>query len=404
MKANKLQSFLGSKQAIIIFSFIGLFLLSSGTAWLVFSYIIKPGGFSPVGGDVTNVRSKINLDAPKTETCPTNGAMYTAAERTIWEGRRPILAMIENSVDARPLSGLSKTDVIYEAVAEGGITRFLAVIYCGVAADEVEFAPIRSARIYFINWAQEWGNKPLFVHVGGANDFSGSGDTARDVRALEVLETLGWRVPKGNDIDTIYDAGYPELKRNPDRLDHPVASEHTMIMSADELYKEAQERSLTNKDKDGKDWNSTYVPWKFADDKPSSSPKATSISFEFWSNKADYDVEWKYDKEKNQYLRFNGGKPHTDLEFKNEQLTTKNVLIQFVAERGPVDRNHHMFYQTIGSGKMLLFQNGDVIEGTWKKEDAKARTKYFDGKGAEISFVRGRIWIEAVPVGNDIAY
>ena len=63
--------------------------------------------------------------------------------------------MIENSVDARPQSGLSSADVIYEAVAEGGITRFLTVYYC---QDPVEVGPVRSARTYYVDFASEYGD------------------------------------------------------------------------------------------------------------------------------------------------------------------------------------------------------------------------------------------------------
>ena len=63
-----------------------------------------------------------------------------------------------------------------------------------------------------------------------------------------------------------------------------------------------------------------------------------------------------------------------------------------------------MFYTTIDQGKALVFQNGEVIKGTWKKDSQKARTVFLDEKGKEISFVRGLIWIEAVPSGNQIVY
>ena len=62
--------------------------------------------------------------------CPLNGLRYPPAYRTAWEERRPLGIMIENHPDARPQYGLASADVVYEAVAEGGITRFLAVFYC----------------------------------------------------------------------------------------------------------------------------------------------------------------------------------------------------------------------------------------------------------------------------------
>jgi hypothetical protein len=401
---DKISKVIASKSFTIAASFFGLYLLSTGVSVLIFSFVLeKPLSESMTLSGIEANRSKINLDLPKTETCVINGAKFTKVEKEIWETRRPAVVMIENHADSRPPSGLSRADVVYEAVAEGGITRFAAVFYCGASAFDVKVAPVRSVRIYFIDFASEYGNDPLFMHVGGANNFSGSGDTARDVRALEFLETIGWRVPKGNDLDTTYDSGFPVFWRNYERLDRPVATEHTMMASLDAAFTEAQKREFGDKDSKGVAWDKNFVSWKFKDDKPSSSPAATNISFEFWSNKPDYDVEWKYDSANNQYLRFNGGKEHTDLETK-EQLTAKDVVIMFVKERGPVDRNLHMYYTTIGTGKALIFQNGEVIEGTWEKSSRTARTKFYDEKGAEISFVRGPIWIEAVPAGNEINY
>lgn len=403
MNKEKIMKFLQSKNFLTGVGFVGLFLVVAGISWAAFSLFGRGGSETSVIGGLGGERSKINLNLPKTEECPINGAKFTKVEKGIWDKRRPITAMIENHADSRPPSGLSKADVIYEAVAEGGITRFLGVFYCGASSDDVKIAPVRSARIYFINWASEYADYPIFMHVGGANNYSGSGDTTKDVRALETLETIGWRVPKGNDFDTTYDSGFPVFWRNYERLDHEVATEHTMMASLDAAYDQASKRDF-GATHDGVSWTKSYTPWKFMDDKAISSPKATDIKFEFWSNKPDYDVEWKYDSSSNSYMRFNDGKAHTDLEYDKVQLSAKNVVIQFVDERGPVDRNQHMFYKNIGTGKALVFQNGDVIEGTWKKDDRAARTKFLDKSGKEIKFVRGVIWIEGVPTGNTIDY
>ena len=396
---SKAKVFLSTRSATIALSFLGLYLLSSGVSLAIFSFVRKDEAAS---ADIKTGRSRINLDLPKTEDCPLNGGMFTKVEGEIWEARRPVTAMIENHADSRPSSGLSKADVIYEIVAEGGITRFLAVYYCNTAAEEVKIAPVRSARIYFIDYAAEYGDKPIFMHVGGANDFSGSGDTVRDVRALEILEQMGWRTPRGNDFDTTYDSGFPVFWRNYERLDHPVATEHTMMASLDAAYEEAARRGLGAKDKKGVAWDKNFVSWKFIDDKPQT-PSATDISFGFWDNKSDYDVNWQYDAANSRYLRFNAGVEQIDLEFK-QPLFAKNVVILFAKERGPVDRNGHMFYTTVGTGKVLVFQNGSVVEGTWEKDSRQERTKFLDEDGKEISFVRGIIWIEVVPAGNNVSY
>lgn len=400
-----MKEFITSKKFMIIASFVGLYLFSTGASLAVFSFL-KGDTSSPknvdVSGDVSQVRSKIGEGLPKTEECPLNGALFSKPERAVWEKRRPIAVMIENSVDARPQSGISKADVVYEAVAEGGITRFLAIFYCGAAAEDVKVAPVRSARVYFIDWAAAYGKNPIFMHVGGANDFAGTGDTIKEARALELLQTLGWRVPKGNDFDTTYDSGYPVFWRNNDRLDRPVAAEHTMMASLDQAYLEAEKRGFAAKDKNGVSWDINFKPWRFADGK-SQSQSVKEISFDFWNNKPEYSVTWKYNPANNEYLRFNGGVEHKDLE-NNEQIKAKNVAIIFTQEKTSVDRNKHNLYTTIGKGNALIFQNGEAIEATWEKESRESMIIFRDKKGKEISFVRGPIWVEILAIGNKVNY
>ena len=211
---------------------------------------------------------------------------------------------------------------------------------------------------------------------------------------------------QSNDFDTTYDSGFPIFWRNYERLDEEVATEHTMMASLDAAYKEAEKRGFTDNDENGDSWDKDYISWKFSDDTKLDSAKYSKISFTFWENSQFddlYKVDWIYDEQSNSYLRENAGKKHMDLET-NTQLSAKNVVILFAKESGPVDRNAHMLYTTIGEGNALLFQNGDVIEGTWEKESRTERTIFYDDEGNEASFVRGPIWIEVLPIGNDVEY
>jgi hypothetical protein len=219
------------------------------------------------------------------------------------------------------------------------------------------------------------------------------------------MAKAGWTNGRmGNDMDGQSNLGVPVLTRNVNRLgDTAVAWEHSVIGSLDEAYKEAAKRGFGATDKDGSQWSKTFTSWKFIDEKPATENLASEISFEFWANKPDFDVVWSYDSKTNSYKRSQGGKPHTDLEFDKPQLTAKNVVVQYVKEKGPLDRELHMFYEVIGTGKATVFQNGTQINGTWKKATQFERTKYFDEKGVEIAFVRGGIFIEGVPSTNTIS-
>lgn len=409
MASEKLKKILDSKKLMMLVSLMGLYLLSTGSSLALFSFLRAEPSVSP--GVTKDSRFKVDPNLPKTEECPINGKMFSKPEKEIWEGRRPATIMIENHADARPQSGLSFADIVYEAVAEGGITRFLSVFYCGASLMDVKVAPIRSVRVYFIDWASEYGKKPIFVHIGGANNICNncpggvkpSGQVAREVDAFRMLQTLGWRLPKGNDFDGGTNIGYPVIVRDQYRLGEKAAWEHSVVGSTDKIFEEAEARGFGYKNENGKAWIDDFQKWRFTDDKPAGGDAVNEISFGFWSDKNDYDVAWKYDKENNLYKRINGGKEHIDQETK-EQLSAKNIVIQFVKEKGPVDKEGHMVYTTTGEGKALVFQNGGVLEGTWKKASQSSRTRFFDKDGKEIAFVRGLIWIEEVPAGNDIKY
>lgn len=379
---------------ISLISAVVLFLVAAAVSYLFFkgstaqNYLVR---YKPEVEDKTTGIA----GGPKTEECPMNGAYYSKVQRQKWEKRRPLGVMIENHVDARPQSGLSFADVIYEAVAEGGITRFLTIYYCG---DTSPIGPVRSARIYYVDLLQEYGDKPLYAHVGGAN-------TPGPADALGEIRDLGW--DQYNDLNQ-FAVPFPYFYRDYERLAGRV-TEHTMYSSTSKLWEFAKtKRNLTNVDKKGKTWNGSFTPWKFKDDAPTTSRGAVSTaSFGFWEQfgGATYVVKWKYDKTSNSYVRENGG---TNLIDKNtgKPLISKNVVVVF-ADESPAGDGYpggHLLYDLLGQGKGIVFQDGKAIEVTWRKADEETRMKFFDSQGAEVSFVRGQIFVEILPTGNKVTY
>lgn len=349
---------------------------------------VKTGSFSQFANE------------PKTEVCPINGKLFTKSEKNLWETRRPILAMIENHVDSRPQSGLGLADIVYEAVAEGGITRFMGVFYCGAQADSARVAPVRSARIYFVNIAAEF-NQPIYMHVGGGNcsrdEASGQCTSDKRAWAIEELAKLGWRKPGGNDFDTTGDIGLPVMKRDYDRLGNAdtIATEHTYVGYLPFAWKEAEKRGFTAKMADNTRWIDGFKPWKVATTDASGTP-ATDIKFEFWPGYKDFAVEWKYDSVSKLYLRNQAGAAHIDLDTK-QQLSASNIIIQFAKETSSIDIHKHQLYDVIGQGEGILYQNGVSIPVTWKKANQKSRTIFTDKSGKEISLTAGVTWVEILP-------
>jgi len=85
-------------------------------------------------------------------------------------------------------------------------------------------------------------------------------------------------------------------------------------------------------------------------------------------------------------------------------LSAKNVIVLFTKETGPLDEHQHLNYEVVGTGKMIFFQDGIAISGTWSKVSPTTRTKFMDDKGKEVQLNAGQTWIEIVPAGNQIEY
>lgn len=341
---------------------------------------------------------------PKTEQCPINGQMMTVAQKNKWVTRRPLGVMIENHVEARPQSGLSAADVIYEAVAEGGITRFMALFYC---QDATFIGPVRSARVHFMNMLREYGEYPLYGHVGGANCDAETGSGCANgakADALGIIRKLGW--DSYNDMNQ-FAVPFPYYWRDYDRLPG-VATEHTVYSSTAKLWDYAKtKRELTNVDEDGVAWDKTFDSWKFVKDAPvAERGKTNKIELGFWDSfSSQFSVTWTYNSAKNTYLRTNGGKVHAD---KNtgKQLDAKNIVVVF-AKESPANDGYdggHILYGLAGEGDALVFQNGNAIKATWQKEDADTRMKWYDENDKEISIVGGKVFVEILPIGNKVTY
>ncbi|MBI4066917.1 DUF3048 domain-containing protein [Candidatus Gottesmanbacteria bacterium] len=382
--------------------YLGLYLVSTGISYAVVSGsgIGGPTIISPTLNVTPGKRAHFKVDPklPRDQVCPLSGVKYTQKEREVYDIRRPLAVMVENSEDARPQSSLSRADIIYEALAEGWITRFMAVFYCNTPFENMPIAPVRSARTYFIDWVSEYDG--LYTHVGGANRIKENA-TKTDPRAdaLGQIDRYGIK-----DLDE-FGISFPDCYRNPDRLDHPVATEHQMVCFSENLYKFAKDkRGWTNVDEDGVSWDKNFTPWLFKeDDKKSDLGQVKTIKITFSKGYEKYDVKWEFDPETDTYKRSNGGVPHLDRE-SGDQMTAKNVVVQLTKMIGPVDENVHLLYTTIGSGKAIVFQDGKAIVGTWSKPQRVARTKFYDSSSKEVEFNRGLTWIEVVHDSNLVTY
>ncbi len=266
--------------------------------------------------------------------------------------------MIENSPDARPHSGLKQAGVVYEAIAEGGITRFLAIYQ---EAKPQLIGPVRSLRMYYLDWATPYNAS--IAHIGGS--------------AAALAEV---RNGKYKDIDQFFNAG--SYWRATDRY-----APHNVYTSFEKL-------DALNASKGYKE--STFTAWPRQDGKPAATPNATSITINISS--AWYNTHYQYDADNNVYLRSIGGEASNDRE---EGRITPNVVIAIKVNMTKVmEDGWRESITTTGSGDATVFQNGIATAAKWSKGSRTEQIKFTDTEGKEIKLNRGQTWIAAVPNGS----
>jgi len=272
----------------------------------------------------------------------------------------PLTIMIENYKDVRPQYSLGKANLVYEALAEGGITRFLAVY----ATDEQfsTIGPVRSARHYFVDLAEEYHG--LFVHIGGSPE------------ALGILSYQDY-------LTDLNQFGYSQYYWRDEEKEAP----HNLFTSSELLAYAIRDLELNT--------NVQYTAWQFKDEAKKAERPQEEKYVKINYSTEDYFVEWKYNKENNVYLRYNGGVEHKDA-LTDKQIEAKNIIVQYAATELMDENTGRLDIITQGEGKAIMFMDGAYIEGTWKKTNRGDRTKFYDGDDKEISFNPGATWIEIV--------
>ncbi len=393
---------------LAIFALIGV---------LVYEYYIKANDYITPYPEEQKQEEQVDNATPNTSRDyenPINGVYFSNEEAAKFKDKKPIAIMVNNFEQARPSYGLSKADVIYEAVAEGGITRLMP-IYHSQIPELVE--SVRSARYYFAELAS--GYKAHYFHWGGAHvpacqklphdnpnycpPVNGKVETNPKVDAYDRIVELGLPNLDGGNYACTDDAPSCAFGRDTERIKQGYPIEHTgfvRVPLALELAKEIRPDASWHK----------YVPiveWKFKDDAPIEERGDIGIdpmiSYYYWQTPAAFAVDWKYDKDQNNYIRYQGKVKQVDAA-NGEELRAKVIVIRFT-EQSPVgDKKNHLYHKIVGSGDALVFQDGKVIKGKWTRGTHEDRDVYTDENGNQIAFNRGQIWIQLVPTGNPITY
>jgi hypothetical protein len=270
--------------------------------------------------------------------------------------------MIENSPSARPQSGIKDSGVVFEAIAEGGITRYL-VLYQEQKPQLV--GPVRSVRLYYVDWVAAFNAS--VAHVGGS------------AAALAEVRSGSYR-----DIDQFFNAG--TYWRASDR-----AAPHNVYTSFERLDALNAKKGYTT---------SSFTGFTRKDSTANATPTANSISVTVSS--VSYNSTYTYNASTNSYDRSLGGIAHTDRE--GGQISPRVVIAMRVAESTVFQDGYRENITTIGNGTAYIFQDGTVQEVTWRKTSRSAQITFSDAQGKDVPLARGQTWITAVPNNKAVTW
>ena len=265
--------------------------------------------------------------------------------------------MIDNHEEAWPLSGIDQAFLVIEVPVEAAIPRLLAFFTEEQVVEEI--GPVRSARPYFLDWANELD--ALYAHVGGSN------------AALDLIASGGTF-----DLNQYWWGEY--FWRSSYRYaPHNVLTSTELLRAFVSLRTEA-----------GVAPERLYDLWKFKDPEPAQALSSLHVDFDG----TIYLVDWTYDVEQGLYVRSQAGAPH--ITSTGEYITADNVVV-VVTDIEILDNVGRRSVRTIGEWDAYVFQDGHAIEATWRKPSATERLKFYGrASGEEIVMNAGVTWIEVV--------
>lgn len=269
-----------------------------------------------------------------------------------------LAAKIDNHPDARPQIGLEHTDLVFEEMVEGGLTRYVGVWQSDVPA---EIGPIRSIRPM----------DPFIISpLGGIVAYSGG--QQRFVALMKATSVYNAIHGQSDTADAMYRIGTKQAPHNV-----VVRAPQLIAMHAD-IPTPAQQ-------------------FAFAADVASSTGvqlggPTSGISLRFGPPSTP---SWIYDAASQRYLRLQGGGP--DLDSAGAQLSAANVIVLRVAitNNGGVPET-----ELLGSGEAWISSGGGTAHATWSKPSQTDRIRLVDDTGTVVRLAPGNSWIELVPTSG----
>ncbi len=383
-------------KAWLVFLILGIIGVLSGAACILVVFLL-PEEVLP------------DLDFPEVPSAKVENAFYSPLTGLPVADEAAITAptycvQTPNGTDgARPQVGLDEAGVIFEAIAEAGITRF-AAIYQNPSSAVI--GPIRSLRLYYLHWDTPFNC--TIVHAGGADD------------AIAAVRNGGYK-----DMSENYWFMYREY--NGGRAWNNLFTTSALLQQMNSEWgygnsnvvgfkRMTPEESLKSR-VDAETKEKLVITKSTTEDLSKLTPKAPIINIWF-GRSANFNVSYIYNAETNKYARsYESGAAHEIYTCPKEDLGEVNpntncsltqlspsVVVAMIVEEQKAWDGYHEDITTIGSGTAYIFQNGDAVAGTWKKNSVGEQIQFFDGEGKEVALAPGQTFVEAVPAYGGVEY
>jgi hypothetical protein len=343
---NKIQALMGRIERFrwhVTGGAVLLVLISCGLFWVAISGSVRPATAPVIAA--TSTTPTIATLLPRR----LDGMLVPAGQ----EALPPRAVMVENHPDARPLSGLSKANLVIESPVEGGITRFMALFDATTTVAEV--GPVRSARPYYVEWAQGW--HASYFHVGGSPD------------ALALISSF----KNFTDINQFFNGDF--FWRDDNRFaPHNVYTKNDLMTAV-----------LANKQATG---TQAVLAWHFQDAATSTDRgSVASINIPYGGL---FNVVWNYASDTGVYTRSEAGAVQKDRDGSTVQAS--NIVV-IRTDSKILDDHGRLQVRTTGSGDAIAYRDGKKFPIHWSR-DANEPIRFTGTDGSEFLFDRGITWIE----------
>lgn len=319
------------------------------------------------GGAVVNPLAPTPEPEPVYVTAPLTGVQYEDSTPEALQLKKPSVACkIDNGSEApRPQSGLNSTDIVFDEMVEGGLTRLVA-IWHSTQPDGI--GPVRSIRPMDPDITSPFGGIVCFS--GGQAVFVNMINQAPVFVASETTEQ-----------------GKGTFSRSSERI-----APHNVIVNVQKLAADHPELAAP------------VQQFQFGKDVQNSSAGAAGVAVTKFEVKfPQASALWAPTSDGTKWLRTQDGKALMDKLDGDQVAATNVVVMQVRIDRSYLDKKYGNIPKTVmvDTGKAWVFTGGKYVEATWSKASATSPISMVDAAGSPVLLAPGNTWVELMPVAPE---